>query len=268
MPELDVIIALLLLGSIVGFTAGLLGIGGGAMLVPSLTAIFLHQGVPLDNLIHLALGTSMASIIFTSISSLRAHHARECVEWPIVRQMIIGILIGSFSATFIATLMSSLFLAIFFSAFMAYASLHMFLGQKAIQPMASSREFFIVGTGIGALSSLVSIGGASLTVPYLVRCQIDIKKAIGTSAAIGLPISLAGTLGYTINGLWHTSNDNFTFGFVYWPGAILISMAGSIFAPIGVSIAHRLPVQRLKKIFGVFLILLSIKMLISVIQGH
>lgn len=268
MPELDVIIALLLLGSIVGFTAGLLGIGGGAILVPGLTAIFLHQGVPLDNLIHLALGTSMASIIFTSISSLRAHHARGCVEWPIVKQMIAGILIGSFLATFIAASMSSLFLAIFFSAFMAYASLQMFLGQKTTKPMASPREYFFVSTGIGTLSALVSIGGASLTVPYLVRRQVDIKKAIGTSAAIGLPISLAGTLGYALNGLSYTSNDSLTFGFVYWPGAILISIAGSLCAPLGVSFAHRLPVKMLKKIFGAFLILLSIKMLISVIQGQ
>lgn len=265
MLELNVIIALLLIGSIVGFTAGLLGIGGGAIIVPGLTAIFLHQGLPKDNLMHLALATCMASIIFTSISSLRAHHARGCVLWPIVKQMFIGILVGSFLVTFVASSLTSLFLAIFFSLFMVFVSLQMFLDNKTIKPMPNPRELFFVSTGIGAISALVSIGGASLTVPYLVRRSVDIKKAIGTSSAIGLPISLAGTLGYLINGWSHTSADSLTFGFIYLPAVILISFASSICAPIGVSMAHRLPVRQLKKIFAVLLILLSIKMLVSII---
>jgi uncharacterized membrane protein YfcA len=264
-PELEVIIALLLLGSVVGFTAGLLGIGGGAIMVPGLTAIFLYQGVPKDNVMHLALGTSMASIIFTSISSLRAHHAKGGVIWAVVKQMVVGILIGSFLATFVASSLSSLFLAIFFSLFMAYVSIQMFVDKQPVKSISSPRELFFVSTGIGAISALVSIGGGSLTVPYLVSHKVDIKKAIGTSAAIGLPISLAGTLGYVINGWSQISTDSLTLGFIYLPGVIMISAVSSICAPFGVSMAHRLPVLRLKKIFSVLLILLSIKMLFTII---
>lgn len=265
MPELEIIISLLLLGSAVGFTAGLLGVGGGAIMVPGLTAIFLYQGVSVDNVLHLALGTSMASIIFTSISSLRAHHSRDGVIWDIVKQMVMGILIGSFLATFVASSISSLFLAIFFSIFMAYVSLQMFVDKKPVKEMSGPRELFFVSSGIGAISALVSIGGGSLTVPYLVSRKVEIKKAIGTSAAIGLPISLAGTLGYVVNGWSHTSADSLTFGFIYLPGVILISVVSSLCAPFGVAMAHRLPVSRLKKIFSILLIFLSIKMLLSII---
>lgn len=265
MPELEIIIAFILLGSVVGFTAGLLGVGGGGIMVPVLTTIFLYQGVPVEKVVHLALGTSMASIIFTSISSLRAHHAKKGVIWPIVKQMVVGILIGTFLATFLAASLSSLYLAIFFALFMAYVSLQMFMDKKPVKSMSGPGELFLVGSGIGIISALVSIGGGSLTVPYLVSRKVDIKKAIGTSAAIGLPISIAGTLGYVINGWSHTSSDSLTFGFIYFPGVILISLISTVFAPIGARMAHRLPVPLLKKIFSVMLILLSIKMLASII---
>lgn len=265
MPELEVIISFLLLGSIVGFTAGLLGVGGGGIMVPLLTAIFLYQGVPVEKVVHLALGTSMASIIFTSIASLRAHHARDGVLWDIVKQMSAGILIGTFLATFLASSLSSLYLAIFFSLFMAYVSLQMFMDKKPVKQMSGWITQFMVGTGIGAISALVSIGGGSLTVPYLVSRKIDIKTAIGTSAAIGLPISLAGTFGYIVNGWSYSSVDSLTFGFIYLPGVVLISIVSSICAPFGAKMAHRLPVPQLKKIFSLLLILLSIKMLTSII---
>lgn len=265
MPELEIIISFLLLGSVVGFTAGLLGVGGGGIMVPVLTTIFLYQGIPVEKIVHLALGTSMASMIFTSMSSLRAHHAKNGVVWPIVKQMVLGILIGTFLATFIASSLSSLYLAIFFSMFMAYVSVQMFIDKKSTKSMSSFWELFLAGTGIGTISALVSIGGGSLTVPYLVRRKVNIKKAIGTSAAIGLPISLAGTLGYVINGWSHTASDSFTFGFIYFPGVVLISLISMIFAPIGAKMAHQLPVPIMKKIFSVLLILLSIKMLISIV---
>lgn len=265
MPELEIIFSFLLLGAVVGFTAGLLGVGGGGIMVPVLTTIFLYQGVPVDKVVHLALGTSMASIIFTSIASLRAHHARDGVIWSIVKQMVAGILIGTFLATFIAASLSSLYLAIFFSLFMAYVSLQMFRDKPASKDMSSPFVLFLAGTGIGAISALVSIGGGSLTVPFLVSRKVEIKKAIGSSAAIGLPISIAGTIGYVINGWSQTSDDSLTFGFIYLPGVILISLISSIFAPFGAKMAHRLPVPTLKKIFSLLLILLSIKMLTSII---
>ncbi len=206
------LLSFLLLGSVVGFLAGLLGVGGGGLMVPVLTTLFLAQGVSVDKVVHLALGTSMASIVITSISSLRAHHARGGVLWPVVKQMVLATLIGTFAATFLASATSTLYLAIFFAIFMAYISIQMFRDKKPVREVSGPGELFLAGSIIGVVSALVSIGGGSLTVPYLVSRCIDIKKAIGTSAALGLPISIAGTLGYLFNGWSVTTSDDYTFG--------------------------------------------------------
>ena len=267
MLGIEWIVAFLLLGAFVGFMAGLLGVGGGGIMVPMLTTIFIAQGVPIEQVVHLALGTSMASIIFTSLSSMRAHQAKGGVLWPIVKGMAGGILVGTFIATFIAASISSLYLAIFFALFMAYVALQMFKNNKptADKDISGSGELLLAGGGIGAISALVSIGGGSLTVPYLIWRNIELKKAIGTSAAIGLPISIAGTLGFLINGWSNTSMADFTVGFIYLPAVILISMMSFIFAPYGVKMAHQLPVPVLKKVFALLLIMLSIKMLSAMI---
>jgi len=267
MLDIEWILTFLLLGSLVGFMAGLFGIGGGGIMVPVLTSIFLLQGVPLEKVIHLALGTSMASIIFTSISSFRAHHAKNAVLWHIVRGMSIGILLGTFLSTYVATVANTLFLAIFFSIFMAYASFQMFRNKTKTskETISKSKDLFIAGNVIGSVSALVSIGGGSVTIPFLVWKNIDLKKAIGTSAAIGLPISIAGTLGYIINGWANTSMESYTIGYVYLPAVVLISVMSFIVAPYGVKMAHHLPIGILKKLFGVLLLILSVKMLISVI---
>tara|TARA_R110001606_G_scaffold395664_2_gene568544 strand:+ start:172027 stop:172908 length:882 start_codon:yes stop_codon:yes gene_type:complete len=267
MLDIEWIMVFLLLGCIVGFMAGLLGIGGGGIMVPVLTSIFLLQGIPVENVVHLALGTSMASIIITSISSLRAHHAKGGVMWGVVKSMSPGILVGTFFATLFVSQISSLYLALFFSVFMAYVAIQMFLNKKPkpTRSLTNNTGLLFAGGGIGAISAIVSIGGGSLTVPYLIRQNIDIKKAIGTSAAIGLPISVAGTLGYVINGWESYSIGSYTFGYVYLPAVLLISVASFFTAPYGAKLAHKLNISTLKKIFAVLLIILSIKMLISVV---
>ncbi|MDR7088146.1 sulfite exporter TauE/SafE family protein [Cellvibrio fibrivorans] len=266
---LDIVwmLSFLLLGVFVGFMAGLLGVGGGGIMVPVLTTLFLYQGIPAENVVHLALGTSMASIIVTSISSLRAHNSAGAVLWPVVKIMSPGIVVGTFLATFIAAYASSSYLAIFFSLFMAVVSLQMFFNKKSYpsRELAGNGGLLLGGLGIGAVSALVSTGGGSLTVPYLVWQNVDIKKAIGTSAAIGLPISIAGTAGYVINGWSTTSLSNHTFGFVYLPAVLFISLTSFITAPFGAKLAHRLPVKLLKKLFALLLIILSLKMLFSVL---
>lgn len=261
------VLIFLLLGAFVGFMAGLLGVGGGGIMVPVLTTLFLYQGIPAENVVHLALGTSMASIIFTSISSLRAHQAAAAVLWGVVRSMSPGILLGTFLATFIAANASSFYLAIFFALFMAFVSAQMFLNKKPkpSRGLAGNKGLLLGGSGIGAVSALVSTGGGSLTVPYLVWQNVDIKKAIGTSAAIGLPISIAGTAGYIINGWSATSVDSQTLGFIYLPAVLLISITSVVTAPLGAKLAHKLPVAFLKKVFALLLIVLSIKMLFSVL---
>ena len=262
------VVAFLILGVVVGFMAGLLGIGGGGMMVPVLTSIFLAQGVPVEQVVHMALGTSMASIVVTSFASMRAHHKKGAVMWDVVKVMAGGVIIGTFAATFLAAYLKSAQLAIFFAIFMAYVSIQMAIDKKPkpSRELSSPTSLFSVGSLIGIVSALVSIGGGSLSVPYLIWQNVDLKKAIATSAAIGFPLSIAGTLGYILNGMIRTSNtEEMTLGFVYLPAVILISMMSYFTAPLGAKMAHRLPVGKLKKIFALLLMVLSLKMLSSVI---
>jgi len=266
MIEIEWIFAFLLLGSVIGFIAGLLGVGGGGIMVPALTFIFLQQGVPIDTVMHLALGTSMASIIGTSLSSLIAHQKHDAINWKIVKLMSIGVIIGTFSATFLASYLSSFYLALFFTVFMGYVGLKMLFKKQTNYTVnnINNSNLLISSTGIGAISALVSIGGGSLTVPYLSSKNIDIKKAIATSAAIGLPISVAGTLGYLINGWNSDANYYYSVGFIYLPAVFFISVTSFITAPYGVKLAQYLPVPTLKKIFAILLISLSLKMLFTI----
>lgn len=261
------IAAFLILGLVVGFMAGLLGIGGGGIMVPVLTSIFLAQGLQVENVVHLALGTSMASIVFTSFASMRAHHKKGAVEWGIVKLMAPGVVLGTFLATFIAAWMHSSHLAIFFAIFMGYVSFQMARDKKPKhgRKLLGAPALFGGGSFIGAISALVSIGGGSLTVPFLVWQNVDLKRAIATSAAIGFPLSIAGTLGYIINGFMHPNSMEFATGFVYLPAVFLISIVSYFTAPLGASLAHKLPVKKLKKIFALLLLILSLKMLFSVV---
>lgn len=257
----------MLLGVFVGLAAGLLGIGGGAIMVPVLATIFLAQGVPSDQVIHIALGTSMASIIVTSLSSLYAHHKRQGVIWPIVRSLSPGVILGTLFATYIVAHVSSKFLAIFFTCFMIYVAIQMFLNFQPppARHIPGKIPLFFAGGGIGLVSALVAIGGGTLTVPFLAWHNIPLKKAIGTAAAVGFPIAVTGTLGYVFNG-WHVSySEPYLYGFIYLPAVLSISLVSYFTAPLGAKLAHRLSVPTLKKIFAVFLVLISLKMLSTVI---
>lgn len=267
--SIELLAGFILLGVFVGFMAGLLGIGGGGILVPVLTTIFVYLEVPMAHLVHLALGTSMACITITSFSSLMAHHKRGGVVWQLVKVMAPGVVLGTFLATFLVALMNSKHLAIFFSIFMAYVSVQMFLDikPKNTQHTGGKWELFSVASFIGAISALVSIGGGSLTVPYLNWRNVDIKKAIGSSAALGFPIAIAGSIGYLINGLSAKINLDYTVGFVYLPAVLLVAIPSYFTAPLGAKMAHFLPVSILKKIFSLLLMLLSMKMLLLVFNG-
>ncbi|MCM2309750.1 hypothetical protein CJ010_04070 [Azoarcus sp. DD4] len=254
------------LGAVVGFFAGLLGIGGGGIMVPMLTTIFLAQGFPLAQVVHMALGTSMAAIVLTSISSLRTHHRHGAVRWEVVRGITPGILLGTFGGTFIAAHADTVMLAVFFAIFMAYVSLQMLINVKP-KPSRDLPGVFgmgAAGVGIGGVSALVAIGGGSLSVPFMTWCNVKVQHAIGTSAAIGLPIALAGTAGYLINGWSVGGLPAYSVGFVYLPALVLVSVVSYLTAPIGAGLAHRLPVATLKKIFAGVLILLCVKMLYNI----
>lgn len=264
--SLELMVIFALLGAFVGIMAGLLGIGGGGILVPIFTSIFIYQQFPLEQVVHVALGTSMACIMVTSFSSLRAHHANGGVIWPLVKVMAPWIIIGTFAATFVAAQLSSKVLAVFFAIFMAYVASQMFRSKpvQASSAQAGKLELSLVAAFIGAISALVSIGGGSLSVPYLTWRNLDIRKAIGTSAALGLPIAVTGTLGYVINGIHSGIILPHTIGFVYWPAFLLVMVPSYFTAKIGAGLTQSLPVKTLKRIFGVLLLLLSIKMVFSV----
>ena len=261
------LLAYLALGGLVGFFAGLLGVGGGGIMVPMLTTLFAAQGFPREHLVHVALGTSMAAIVVTSISSLRAHHKHGAVRWDIVRGITPGVLLGTFGGTFIASRVATAPLAIFFACFMAYVSIQMILNvkPKPSRELPGTAGMAGVGGVIGVVSALVAIGGGSLSVPFMTWCNVKMQNAIGTSAAIGLPIALAGALGYLINGWGATGLPQWTVGFVNVPALVLVSLVSTFTAPIGARLAHSLPVATLKKIFAGLLELLSLKMLHTVL---
>ena len=265
--SIEWILLYLLLGSFVGFIAGLLGAGGGGILVPLLVTIFTYQGVPIEHVVHLALGTSLACMIISSTASIRAHASLGSVVWKVVYGMAPGIVVGALLITRFAASTNPVYIAIFFSVFMAIVAAQMFFNwkPKASQTPTTCRGLFFVGSGIGAISALAAVGGGFLNVTYLSYKNIEMKKAIGTSAAIGFPIAIAGTLGYMINGWSKTQTDPYTFGFVYIPAFLAISIASVIAAPYGARCAHGLPEKKLKRIFAAISLLLSIKMLYSVL---
>ena len=268
MLSLDVVVSLVLLGSAVGFVAGLFGIGGGGIFVPVLTALFISLGYSSQYVVHLALGTSMTTIVATSLSSMLAHRRNRNVDWQAVKAMVPVIILAAFLTTFIVSYVNTLSLSLFFTAFMAFVSFKMFKGGKASARQTQKQPAQIIpAAGIGIVSTLVAIGGGSLSVPYLVSRGFDIKKAIGTSAAIGFPLALAGSLGYLLNGDSNTlsaQQSSWIVGFVHLPSVLILSVCGFLTAPLGANMAQKLPIAILKKLFAVLLMLLSIKMLLTI----
>jgi uncharacterized membrane protein YfcA len=257
------IFAYIVIGLCAGFVAGLFGIGGGTIMVPLLAMLFEAQQFPADHVLHLALGTSMAAIIFTAISSARAHDKHGAVIWPVVMRIVPGILLGTMIGTLLAAHISSRGLAIFFACFILYIALQMFVSfkPKPSRELPLTAGIIAAGTLIGGLSSLVAIGGGILTVPFLTWCNVRMQDAIGTSAAVGIPIAVGGSLGYIWNGMHASGLPAGSLGFVYLPALLFVMSASILTAPLGARLAHRLPVQSLKRLFAALLVALAAKML-------
>lgn len=260
------ILLYLALGAFAGLLAGLLGVGGGLVIVPILTFIFTAQQMPAPFILHLALGTSLASIMFTSISSLRAHHGRGAVNWQVFRSITPGILVGTLLGSWVAAQLSTHFLKVFFVLFLYYVALQMLLNvkPKPSRQLPGTGGMFGMGGVIGGVSSLVGIGGGSMSVPFLTWCNVSLHNAIGTSAAIGFPIAFAGAVGYVANGLAVKSLPHYSFGFVYLPALLGIAVVSILTAPFGARLAHSLPVAQLKRFFAFLLIVMGTKMLMGI----
>jgi len=257
------LLSYLALGACAGLMAGLLGVGGGLIIVPVLTFLFTAQGLPSPFILHLALGTSLASIMFTSVSSLRAHHDKGAVNWQIFRRITPGIVIGTFLGACMAAHLSTRLLKGFFVAFLYYVALKMLLDAKPKPARQLPGKAGMLGIGglIGGISSLAGIGGGSMSVPFMVWCNVSMRNAIGTSAAIGFPLALAGTVGYLINGLPATDLPSSSIGFIHIPALFGISLTSILAAPLGARLAHILPVASLSKTFALLLLLMGTKML-------
>ncbi|MBI5558069.1 MAG: sulfite exporter TauE/SafE family protein [Deltaproteobacteria bacterium] len=254
-----------LVGAVSGVLAGLLGIGGGLIIVPMLIFCFSWQQIPHELSMHLALGTSMASIIFTAASSFRAHHKRGAVHWIVVRRITPGIFLGTFIGSCVAARMSTNFLKGFFVIFLYYVASQMLLNKKPkpARQLPGPLGMFGAGNVIGAFSSMVGIGGGTLSVPFMTWCNIPVHEAIGTSAAIGFPIAIAGAIGYIYNG-WHAQHlPDYAVGYVYLPALAGLIVTSVLTAPLGVRLAHSLPVDRLKRIFAFLLFIVATRMLAS-----
>lgn len=264
MPELQWIIYYLILGLFVGYFSGLLGIGGGLIMVPVLSFLFEVQRIPAHNILHLALGTSMATILFTSISSTYQHHAHRAVNWDAVRFITPGILLGTALGALIVGYVATLYLAIFFVLFVYFAATQMLIGFKpaATRDYPTRMEVTVAGMVIGGISSIVSIGGGVLSVPYLVWHKQPLRHAIATSAALGFPIAFGGTLGYIATGYFRgVGLPAHSLGYVYLPVLLWLVIGTMLTAPLGAKATHRMPVDTLRHIFALVLFVLATRML-------
>ncbi len=247
---------LLLLGSCTGFLAGLLGIGGGVLMVPFITLILGQRGVAADLAVKMAIATSMATILFTSISSVRAHHARGAVRWPIVRAMAPGIIAGGLLAGAGAfALLEGAALALLFAGFVAFSATQMLRERKAQahRQMPGAAGTAAAGGVVGFVSGLVGAGGAFISVPFMVWCNVPIHNAVATSAALGFPIAVANTAGYVVSGWNLRQTVPGAFGWIVVPVLLVIAAASVVMAPLGARVAHGMDTTGLKRVMATML---------------
>lgn len=254
------------LGVLAGVIAGMFGVGGGLIIVPALYWILpvlsASGTIPHDKIMHVAIGTSLAIIVLTSLSSAWSHFKKDAIDTKALVRLTPGLLLGAALSALVANSFSTTFLKYFFIVFELLVAVQLFLGVgvKSHRTLPSPVSTAVAGGIIGLISGLVGIGGGTLTVPFLIWCNYDIKKAIGTSAACGLPIAFAGMLGFIWLGLDAKQMPAGTMGYVYWPAFIGIGVMSVLFAPVGVKLAHSLPSYWLKKLFSIFILLVAIKM--------
>ncbi len=273
------IISFMAIGAFTGIAAGLLGIGGGLIIVPFTLIVFDyltgHQdfNIPHELQAHVAIATSLATIIFTAISAIYSQHRKQAIDWLVFWQLVPGILAGAFMGAWLATFIPRTWLLLVFAGFLMLVSIKMWLGwlprHKAQLPSLPVTS--LVALLIGIVSSLVGIGGGTMTVPFLNRSRIAIQNAVAISSALGLPISLFGTLGF----YWHSLENNIgviisqpgMLGYVYLPAFFAIISLSVLTAPVGVYLSHRLSKRALSRFFSILLIILALKIIYGLIDG-
>ena len=253
------------IGAAVGFFAGLLGIGGGAIMVPLLVMLLEAQGLPKAQLMHLAVASGMASILFTSLSSMRAHAIRGSVRWDLALALTPGILVGGLLGSSITAWISTQMFATLFTVVVFFAATNILIDRKPkpSRQLPGALGAALVGLVISFVSSLAALGGAFLTIPFALYCNVPMLQAIGTSAIVGFPIALAGSIGFIVAGWGQSGLPPHSIGYVYLPAVLGMTLASVLTAPLGAAAAHRLPTKRLKQVFALLLYGLATKMLVS-----
>lgn len=256
--------AYLATGVLSGLLAGLFGVGGGVVVVPALIWVFTHAGVAADWVPHLAVGSSLATIVGTGAASARAHHSRGAVRWDLVLALAPGMVLGAWAGAAVAGFLPGAWLKRIFGVFLVYVGVRMLWpGAQTVarRALPARGGMGLAGAGIGALSALVGIGGGTLTVPFLVRSGLDLRRAVGTSSACGLPLAVAGAVGFVVSGWGREGLPEWSTGFVYWPAVAAVLVASIPVAPLGARLAHALPVVVLRRIFGVLLLTVALRLL-------
>ena len=255
----------LAVGTCAGLIAGLLGAGGGAIIIPPLLWIFARNDIPVSVAVHMAIGTSLATIVITALASIRAHHRRGAVMWPVFIRLSPGIISGALLGAIIADALNGEVLRFVFSGCLLLLAFQIGIGFKptAQQNLPGILGLFSAGMFTGAVSAIIGIGGAALIVPFFLWCNLSVRNAVATSAACGLPLALAGSSGYIFMGWSNPELPTWSAGYVYGPALVGIATASMVFAPLGARLAHTLPTGILRKIFAAVLAIISINMMLN-----
>ena len=267
--EWPFIAELLLLGGCSGFLAGLLGIGGGLVMVLFMTLLLTNRGMPAAYVLKVAIATSLATICFTSISSVHSHHKRGAVRWDIVRLLVPGIVAGSLVGAQIAKALPTQLLALLFAAFVGFSATQMLRERtpKPTRQLPARGGMLGAGGAIGAVSALLGAGGGFVSVPFMTWCNVPMHNAVATSSALGFPIALAGTIGYIVAGWSLPDMPSGALGFIYLPALVTMAAASVLTAPVGARVAHRLNVLQLRRIFATMLYVVAAYMLYRGVAG-
>jgi uncharacterized membrane protein YfcA len=262
---MEIIFTYILVGIAAGVLAGMFGVGGGLVIVPVLVVVFGLQGVSPSVIVHLAIGTSLATIVVTSLSSMRAHHSHGAVLWDVFRRLTPGIVVGALLGAVIADFLPTPVLRVIFAIFELAVAIQIFFHFMASphRQLPDKVGMTAAGVVIGVVSSIVGIGGGTMTVPFLVWCNIPIRQAVATSSACGFPISVAGAAGFVLTGWNEAALPPSSTGYLYWPAFIVIALASVLSAPLGAKLTHTLPVEILRRVFAGLLVVLGLRMLIG-----
>ena len=264
MWNIEMILVMLAVGSIAGFIAGLLGIGGGMIIVPVVLWVLQMKGLGgIEHAQHLAVGTSFAIMVFTTFSSVMAQQRKGSVDWAVVRRMAPGMVVGVIIGSMLAKRLSNEALQVFFIVFVVLVALKTLTDAKPkpTRSLPGPAGLAAVGSLFGMASSWVGIGGGSLSVPFMLYCNVPVRTAVGTSAGLAWPIAVAGAVGYLYSGWTVAGLPEGALGFWYLPAVAVLSVATMLFAPLGVKAAHKLPPEKLKLAFGVLLLVIAARML-------